>query len=120
MCLASRCPGLQNGVVLTRGHGVTTAAGGTHQRDGTNGAAHPDPVATPTAVLDTAARRAHFSGGGTWYPSFDGYAVSRLAAETAGAAEHWNIAVNATSIAVGGCQFRIKTGDRFVSTLTAF
>ncbi|MCM2430187.1 DUF4430 domain-containing protein [Streptomyces sp. RKAG337] len=109
-----------NGIVLTNGHDVTTATGGTHRCDGTNGGANPGRVATPTAALDDAARRAHFSWDGTWYPSFDDYAVSRIAADTAGASEYWNISVNGTPTPVGGCQFRIRTGDKVVFTLTAF
>ena len=47
---------LFKGLVLTAGHTVTTASGGTHVCNGTNGGAYPSPVATPTAALDTAMR----------------------------------------------------------------
>jgi hypothetical protein len=107
-------------IVLTDGHTVTTASGGTHVCDGTNGGANPGRVPTPTAALDTAARAAQSGWDGTWYDSFSDYDVTTIAGETAGPGTYWNIAVNGTSIPVGGCQFRLHTGDRVTFTLTTF
>ncbi|MGW0830352.1 hypothetical protein [Streptomyces prunicolor] len=44
---------------------MATATGGTHTCDGTNGGANPSAVPTPTAALDDAARRHHFTWDGT-------------------------------------------------------
>jgi hypothetical protein len=107
-------------VVLTNGHTVTTASGGTHVCDGTNGGANPGRVPTPTAALDTATRVAQSSWDGTWYDSFSDYDVTTIAGETAGPGTYWNISVNGASIPVGGCQFRLHTGDQVAFTLTAF
>lgn len=107
-------------IVLTDGHTVTTASGGTHVCDGTNGGANPSRVPTPTAALDTATRAAHSGWDGTWYDSFSDYDVTTIAGEAAAPGTYWNISVNGTSIPVGGCQFRLHTGDQVAFTLTAF
>ncbi|CAM5308405.1 hypothetical protein SCALM49S_09567 [Streptomyces californicus] len=59
---------LFKGRIKTKGHEVTTATGGTHACDGTNGGAHPSAVPTPTAALDDAARKRHFTWDGRGTP----------------------------------------------------
>lgn len=54
------------GTVVTRGHNVTTASGGTHICDGTNNGANPTAGPTCTSALDNAAKLHGFT--------FDGYA----------------------------------------------
>lgn len=49
------------GVVLTRGHSITTPSGGTHQCNGLNGSANPHPGATCTSALSDAARKHGFT-----------------------------------------------------------
>ncbi|UNO41449.1 DUF4430 domain-containing protein [Streptomyces sp. MST-110588] len=109
---------LFNGPVATTGHTVTTASGGTHKCDGTNNGANPTPGATPTAALDDAAKKQHFTWDGTWYPSFDDYFVTTVAGTGGGSDAYWNISVNGTPTPVGGCQFRIKAGDKVAFTWT--
>ena len=58
------------GTVLTRGHNVTTASGGTHICDGTNNGANPTPGPTCTSALDNAAKEHRFT--------FDGYVITNL------------------------------------------
>ncbi|MGV9313934.1 DUF4430 domain-containing protein [Streptomyces sp. NPDC003691] len=111
---------LFSGKVRTRGHDVTTASGGTHKCDGTNGGAHPAKVPTPTAALDDAARKHGFTWDGPWYPSFDDFFVDTIKNVSGGASAYWSIAVNGTPTPVGGCQFRIKSGDLVSFTWTAF
>ena len=53
------------GTVLTQGHNVTTALGGTHICDGTNNNANPKPGATCISALDDGAKKNNFK--------FDGY-----------------------------------------------
>ncbi|WFB06248.1 DUF4430 domain-containing protein [Streptomyces sp. LX-29] len=107
-----------NGSIKTTGHTVTTASGGTHRCDGTNNGANPKPGATPTAALDDAAKKKGFTWDGVWYPSFDDYFVSTIAGKNGGNEAYWNIAVNGTATPVGGCQFRIKAGDKVAFTWT--
>ncbi|MER5884034.1 DUF4430 domain-containing protein [Streptomyces sp. NPDC001941] len=111
---------LYQGKVRTKGHDVTTATGGAHRCDGTNGGKNPAPVATPTAALDDAARKGGFAWDGTWYASFDDYSVDTVKNVSGGASAYWNISVNGTSIPVGGCQFALKAGDKVAFTYTAF
>ncbi|MFF8732636.1 DUF4430 domain-containing protein [Streptomyces sp. NPDC015171] len=111
---------LFKGKIRTRGHDVTTATGGTHRCDGTNGAAHPSAVPTPTAALDDAARKHHFRWDGTWYASFDDFSVDTIKKVSGGGAAYWNISVNGTPTPVGGCQFQLNAGDAVAFTWTAF
>ncbi|MFF2601244.1 DUF4430 domain-containing protein [Streptomyces californicus] len=111
---------LFKGRIKTKGHEVTTATGGTHACDGTNGGAHPSAVPTPTAALDDAARKRRFTWDGTWYASFDDYTVDTIKNVDGGGVAYWNISVNGTSIPVGGCQFKLNAGDKVAFTWTAF
>ncbi|MFE2190882.1 DUF4430 domain-containing protein [Streptomyces olivaceus] len=106
--------------IKTKGHDVTTATGGTHRCDGTNGGAHPTAVPTPTAALDDAARKRHFTWDGTWYASFDDYSVDTIKNVSGDGVAYWNISVNGASTPVGGCQFKLNAGDKVAFTWTAF
>ncbi|MFF3755974.1 DUF4430 domain-containing protein [Streptomyces sp. NPDC002185] len=106
--------------IFTWGHDVTTAAGGAHQCDGTNGGAHATKVPTPTAALDHAAKRNGFTWDGTWYASFDDYAVETVKGVSGGGSAYWSISVNGTPTPVGGCQFEIENGDQVAFTWTSF
>lgn len=111
---------LYKGKIRTKGHDVTTVTGGTHRCDGTNGGANPSAVPTPTAALDDAARKRHFTWDGTWYASFDDYSVDTIKNVDGGGVAYWNISVNGTSTPVGGCQFKLNAGDQVAFTWTAF
>ncbi|RSS59181.1 DUF4430 domain-containing protein [Streptomyces sp. WAC01280] len=106
--------------IFTWGHDVTTTTGGTHKCDGTNGGAHTSKVPTPTAALDHAAKRNGFTWDGTWYASFDDYAVDTVKGVSGGGSAYWSIAVNGAPTPVGGCQFEIENGDRVSFTWTSF
>ncbi|MEU8665452.1 DUF4430 domain-containing protein [Streptomyces anulatus] len=106
--------------IFTWGHDVTTATGGTHKCDGTNGSAHATKVPTPTAALDHAAKRNGFTWDGTWYASFDDFSVDTVKGVSGGGAAYWNIAVNGVPTPVGGCQFEIENGDQVSFTWTSF
>ncbi|MCX5072232.1 DUF4430 domain-containing protein [Streptomyces sp. NPDC054949] len=111
---------LFKGKIKTRGHDVTTVTGGTHKCDGTNGSANPSAVPTPTAALDDAAKKRHFTWDGTWYASFDDFSVDTIKNVSGGGAAYWSISVNGTPTPVGGCQFKLKAGDKVAFTWTAF
>ncbi|MET8657355.1 MULTISPECIES: DUF4430 domain-containing protein [Streptomyces] len=106
--------------VFTWGHDVTTATGGTHKCDGTNGSAHATKVPTPTAALDHAAKRNGFTWDGTWYASFDDFSVDTVKGVSGGGSAYWSISVNGTPTPVGGCQFEIENGDQVAFTWTSF
>uniref|UniRef100_A0AAU2JM42 DUF4430 domain-containing protein n=1 Tax=Streptomyces sp. NBC_00049 TaxID=2903617 RepID=A0AAU2JM42_9ACTN len=111
---------LFKGKIKTKGHDVTTATGGTHKCDGTNGGANPAAVPTPTAALDDAAHKRHFTWDGTWYSSFDDFSVDTVKKVSGGGVAYWSISVNGTPTPVGGCQFKLKAGDQVAFTWTAF
>ncbi|MFJ8223568.1 DUF4430 domain-containing protein [Streptomyces griseus] len=106
--------------VFTWGHDVTTATGGTHKCDGTNGSPHATKVPTPTAALDHAAKRNGFTWDGTWYASFDDFSVDTVKGVSGGGSAYWSISVNGTPTPVGGCQFEIENGDQVAFTWTSF
>ncbi|MFD8289529.1 DUF4430 domain-containing protein [Streptomyces lavendulae] len=111
---------LFKGKIKTKGHDVTTVTGGTHKCDGTNGGANPSKVPTPTAALDDAARLNYFAWDGTWYASFDDFSVDTIKNVSGGGSAYWSIAVNGTPTPVGGCQFKLNTGDQVSFTWTSF
>ncbi|MET9609950.1 DUF4430 domain-containing protein [Streptomyces sp. NPDC006512] len=111
---------LFKGLVITKGHEVTTATGGTHKCDGTNGGQQATAVPTPTAALDDAARVHGFTWDGAWYPSFDDFSVDTVKNVSGGGSAYWSISVNGTPTPVGGCQFKIRTGDKVAFTWTSF
>lgn len=111
---------LFKGNITSKGHEVTTATGGTHKCDGTNGGQNPTAVPTPTAALDDAARLNYSSWDGTWYASFDDFSVDTVKGVSGGGSAYWNISVNGTPTPVGGCQFKLKAGDQVAFTWTSF
>ncbi|MEV7542470.1 DUF4430 domain-containing protein [Streptomyces sp. NPDC089915] len=111
---------LFKGKITTKGHDVTTATGGTHKCDGTNGGANATKVPTPTAALDDAARLNYFGWDGTWYASFDDFSVDTIKNVNGGGSAYWSISVNGTPTPVGGCQFKIAAGDQVAFTWTSF
>ncbi|MFJ6934696.1 DUF4430 domain-containing protein [Streptomyces sp. NPDC101132] len=111
---------LFKGKITTKGHDVTTATGGTHKCDGTNGGANPSKVPTPTAALDDAARLNYFAWDGTWYASFDDFSVDTIKGVSGGGSAYWNISVNGTPTPVGGCQFKLNAGDQVSFVWTSF
>jgi len=106
---------LFDGPVTTDGHDVTTASGGTHECDGTNGPTpEPEPGPTATAALDDAARLARFTWDGTYSsdPTFPDYFISRIANDSVDpSSEYWSLWINFDFASEGGCQQRIRQGD---------
>ena len=104
--------------VTTDGHTVTTASGGTHTCDGTNGAVNPTPGPSATAALDDGAKLAGFTWDGAYgVGGFDDYLVSRIGPETQGGGKYWSLLVNFQFSNVGGCQQRVKQGDEVLWAL---
>lgn len=108
------------GNVLTSGHVVTTATGGTHLCDGTNGGANPHPGPTPTSALDDASRLAGFTWDGTFSTSFQDFFISRIADTSQTATQFWGILDNFQLIPVGGCQQEVGTHDQVLFAFDAF
>jgi hypothetical protein len=99
--------------VTTDGHDVTTAKGGTHHCDGTNGGENPTPGPTPTAALDDAAHQNGFIIDGD-YGNFgiDDFFLDRIAGDTLDPnSQFWSLWINFAASDLGGCQKRISQGQ---------
>jgi hypothetical protein len=102
-----------DGPVTTDGHDVTTAKGGTHKCDGTNGNAEPEPGPTATAALDDAAKLANFTIDGP-YGNFgiDDFFLDRVADQQIDPNnEYWSLWINHGFSDKGGCQKRVLAGQ---------
>jgi hypothetical protein len=108
------------GTVRTRGHNVTTVAGGTHHCDGTNNGVNPTAGPTATGALDTGSATAGFTFDGPYDTSFDDFFITRVGGETQTATQFWGILLNGAFTAVGGCQQRVATGDEVLFAFDAF
>ena len=108
------------GRVTTDAHPVTTASGGTHKCDGTNGGVNPAPGPSATAALDDGARLGGFGWDGTYNTGFDDYLVSRIGPDSQTATQFWALLVNSDFSSVGGCQQRVATGDEVLWAFDGF
>jgi Domain of unknown function (DUF4430) len=108
------------GPVLTSGHDVTTAAGGTHHCDGTNGGVNPTAGPTATAAVDDAGHLAGFTWDGPYSATFDDYFVSRIGPDSQTDTQFWGLLVNNQFSNVGGCQQRVALGDQVLWAYDAF
>lgn len=106
--------------VLTDGHTVTTAAGGTHVCDGTNNGANPTAGPTATGALDDAAAAAAFTWDGTFSTGFEDYFITRIAEDAQTSSQFWGILLNDQFTPVGGCQQRVRFGDQVLFAFDAF
>lgn len=106
--------------VTTDGHDVTTASGGTHHCDGTNGGVNPTAGPSATAALDDASKLGGFTWDGTYNQGFDDYFVSRVGPDPQTQSQFWGVFVNGVASQVGGCQQRVRQGDEVVWAFDAF
>lgn len=111
-----------DGPVTTDGKAITTATGGTHVCDGTNGGANPTPGPTLTTALDDAAAKGGFTWDGAWYSSFSDFSVDRVGPDAANLItfQFWGLFVNEAYAEVGGCQFKMNSGDEVLWAYDAF
>lgn len=107
-------------MVLTDGHAVTTAAGGTHHCDGTNRGANTRPGPAATAALDDAAAEGGFTWDGTYSSSFDDYFITRVGPDSQTSSAFWGILLNGHFTPVGGCQQRVSSGQSLLFAYDAF
>jgi len=108
------------GLVITNGHNVTTASGGTHHCDGTNNNANPGPGPTGTSALDDAARAHGFTWDGTFFTDFDDYFITSIGGDAQTDTEFWGILLDFRLTPVGGCQQRVKFQDNLLWAFDAF
>ena len=87
--------------ITTDGRTVTTASGGSHQCDGTNGGVNPTPGPSATAALDEGARMGGFTWDGTYDNGFDDYLISRIGPDSQTSSQFWALLVNSEFSSVG-------------------
>ncbi|KAH8102129.1 hypothetical protein BXZ70DRAFT_54836 [Cristinia sonorae] len=108
------------GPIFTRGHNVTTVAGGNHHCDGTNNHENPRPGPTCTSALDSAGKEHGFTFDGTFDPEFDDFFITRIGDSPQTATQFWGILVGFEFTPVGGCQQRVHLGDDVLWAFDAF
>jgi hypothetical protein len=110
------------GPVTTDGHDVTTAAGGTHKCDGTNGnpPVNPTPGPSATAALDDAGKLGGFDFDGAYSVGFDDFLISRVGPDSQTQTQFWSFAVNGQFPEIGGCQQRVAHGDEVLWAFDSF
>jgi hypothetical protein len=118
--IEGRTQTLFDGQVRTDGKDLTTASGGTHRCDGTNGGASPTPGGTPTTALNDAAAAGGFSWDGPYDTNFDDYFVARVGQDPQTSSEYWGDFVNGTLSDSGGCQTTLQPGDSVLWAFDAF
>lgn len=106
--------------ITTDGHNVTTASGGTHKCDGTNGGVNPSPGPSATAALDDGARLGGFSWDGTYDSGFDDYLVSRIGPDSQTSTLFWGLLVDSEFSSVGGCQQRVASDEEVLWAFDGF
>jgi hypothetical protein len=111
---------IYEGTVKTEGHVVTTASGGTHECDGTNNGANPEPGPTPTSALDSAAAKNGFTWDGTWFEEFGDYFIERVAESAETSTEFWGVLINYQFTPVGGCQQIVHPHEEVLWAFNAF
>ncbi|KAL6309397.1 hypothetical protein BKA93DRAFT_723964 [Sparassis latifolia] len=111
---------IYEGPIVTVGHNVTTASGGTHHCDGTNNNANPFPGPTCTSALDNASQFAGFTWDGTYNVKYDDYSITRIASSAQTTTEFWGILLNYALIPVGGCQQEVAFNDNVLFAYNAF
>lgn len=111
------------GPVTTDAKMITTAAGGTHECDGTNGSTSNPPGGTPTTALDDASIAHSFTWDGTYDSGFADFFVQRIASDGQVGVfgdSFWDVSANRVELSVGGCQLRVNDGDTVLFAWTKF
>jgi hypothetical protein len=114
------------GPITTDAKVVTTAAGGSHECDGTQGGNPTGAAAggTPTTALDDAALAHGFTWDGRYgVGGFDDFLVERVGSDgTVGTfgSSSWTLLVDRVAASVGGCQMRVNSGDTVLWEWAAF
>jgi hypothetical protein len=108
------------GYVRTAPQEVTTESGGTHECNGLNGGANPEPGATATTALANAAAKGGFTFNGNFDSEFGDFFISRIAENEQTATEFWGLLVNDQFTPVSGCEQEVTPGEEVLWAYNAF
>lgn len=112
---------LFEGPLATDGHRVKIASDATWRRcDGSNGGSRQAVGAVPTAAAYDAMRILGQGLDGYWHAGFDDFFVEQIGPDRREGAKDWGVLVNDVFTPVGGCQWRLRTGDRVLWAYDAF
>ncbi|KAF7345399.1 Surface cell-adhesion protein [Mycena venus] len=106
--------------VVTMGHNLTTASGGTHHCDGTNFGANKFPGPTCTSALNDAAAAHGFQWDATFFTEFDDYFITSIDHTTETDTKSWGLLLNFNLTQVGGCQQEVNGTDHILWAFDAF
>lgn len=98
---------------------VTTPSGGTHECDGTNNNANPNPGATCTTQLLQAAEQYGFPFDGTYASQFQDFFITSIDSTSQTDSQFWGLLQDESFTPSGGCQEEIAPGGT-QETLWAF
>ncbi|KAG0640605.1 hypothetical protein HOY80DRAFT_884510 [Tuber brumale] len=102
--------------ILTSGHLVTTASGGTHICDGTNNGANQSPGGTITTAVDDAV----LTWDGTWSESIQDYFITSIAGYEQTKDKYWGLFINYKDTDKGGCQTKVSESDEVLVAFDPF
>ena len=104
---------LFEGDVLDTPMNVTTARGGTHMCDSTNGGANLNPGPTCTAPLAIAAASEGFAIDGDYDTALSDFTITSIAGENSTATQKWGLFHNYQTVTTG-CRRQVKAGDQIL------
>lgn len=112
---------LFEGPLATDGHRVKIASDATWRRcDGSNGGSRQAVGAVPTAAAYDAMRILGQDLDGYWHAGFDDFFLERIGPDRREGTKDWGVLVNDVFTPVGGCQWRVRSGDRVLWAFDAF
>ncbi|KAG0125365.1 hypothetical protein HOY82DRAFT_631610 [Tuber indicum] len=102
--------------ILTSGHLVTTASGGTHICDGTNNDANQSPGGTITTAVDDAV----LTWDGTWDEGTQDFFITSVAGYEQTNDKFWGLLINSKLTDKGGCQTKVSESNEVLVAFDAF
>jgi hypothetical protein len=116
---------LFEGPILTEGHDVKASSDTTQRpcdainpNDPANSAPGPTPTSASVDAMDIVGE----TFDGQWYPEYDDYFITRWGPDeqSPAAGAYWGTLVNNVYTNVGGCQYRLNSGDEVLWAYDAF
>lgn len=108
------------GCIVAGPRSITTPSGGTHLCDGTQNNANPNPITTPTDMIDAAGRLIGFDFDGTYNTQFQDFFITRISTVAQTSNAFWGILDNYQFTPTGGCQYGAFPGSRILWAYDAF
>ncbi|TAQ84792.1 hypothetical protein B7494_g6885 [Chlorociboria aeruginascens] len=111
---------IYEGIILAGPRTITTASGGTHLCDGTNGGANTVPGGTSTSAMDAATGLCGFVYDGSFDTAFDDYFITSISDSAETSTMFWGLLNNFQFAPYGGCGNEPSPGDSILWAYDAF